>query len=181
VVLFASPPRTATTTAMYAFLQKHDPYTSSVMTFEKEVAFEVEGVSHNVHPEGASNEQILAEFGALLRTEPDAMMISNLINTDMAKLVAQYAEETRFYVPMPAKDTLAALKLWIKVVGDQKLAASSLGAIISQRMVRRLCHTCRAPYLPDAAALKKLNVPKSKVGQLFKASGKVIVKETEEP
>lgn len=181
VVLFASPPRTGTTTAMYAFLQKHDPYTSSVMTFEKEVAFEVEGVSHNVHPEGASNEQILAEFGALLRTEPDAMMISNLINTDMAKQVAQYAEETRFYVPMPAKDTLAALKLWIKVVGDQKLAASSLGAIISQRMVRRLCHTCRAPYLPDAAALKKLNVPKSKVGQLFKASGKVIVKETEEP
>jgi len=82
---------------------------------------------------------------------------------------------------MPAKDTTSALKLWIKVVADQKMAAKSLAAIISQRMVRRLCHTCRAPYLPDAAALKKLNVPKSSVGQLYKASGKVIVKETEEP
>lgn len=181
VVLFASPPRTGTTTAMYAFLQKHDPYTSSVMTFEKQTAFELEGVSHNEHPEGASNEQIMTQFASLLRTEPDAMMISGLINTDMAQMVAQYAEETRFYVPMPAKDTTSALKLWIKVVGDQKLAAKSLGAIISQRLVRRLCHTCRAPYMPDAAALKKLNVPKSSVGQLYKASGKVIVKETEEP
>ncbi|MEM1353778.1 MAG: ATPase, T2SS/T4P/T4SS family [Planctomycetota bacterium] len=181
VVLFASPPRTGTTTSMYSFLQKHDPYTSSVMTFEKETAFDLEGVNHNNFPEGASNEQIMEEFGSLLRSDPDAMMVSPLINTDMARTVSQYAEETRFYIPMPAKDTTSALKLWLKVVGDQKLAANALGAIISQRMVRRLCHTCRAPYMPDAAALKKLNVPKSKVGQLYKASGKVIVKETEEP
>jgi len=181
VVIFASPPSCGTTTSMYAFLQKHDPYTSSVMTYEKKVAFEVEGVSHNIHTEGASNEQLLSQFAALLRADPEVMMVSNLMNSDMAEIIAKTAEDTRFYLPIPAKNTLSALKMWIKVVGDTRLAAGSLGAIVSQRLVRRLCHTCRAPYQPDAAALKKLNVPANQVNQLYKGSGKVVVKDREMP
>lgn len=177
VVLFASPPRCGTTTSMYAFLQEHDPYTSSVMTFEEKMAFEVEGVNHNSYKAGASSEQVMEQFASLLRSDPDAMMVSQLLNTDMAQLVAKSAEDTRFYLPVPAKDTLSALKTWIKIVGDKRLAAESLAAIISQRLVRRLCHTCRAPYMPDAAALKKLNVPAERVSQLYKASGKVMLKD----
>jgi len=181
VVIFASPPRCGTTTSLYAFLQEHDPYTSSVMTFEESIAFEVEGVNHNTFQEGASPEQIVDQFASLLRTDPDVMVVSRVINTDMAKLIAQTAEDTRFYLPLPAKDTLSALKTWIKIVGDKRLAAESAAAFISQRMVRRLCHTCRAPYQPDAAALKKLNLPASRVGQLHKASGKVMLKDRPAP
>jgi len=181
VVIFASPPRCGTTTGIYGFLQEHDPYTSSVMTFEDKIAFEVEGVNHNTHQEGGSPEQIVAQFASLLRSDPDVMVVSQVINTDMAKLISQTAEDTRFYLPLPAKDTLSALKTWIKVVGDKRLAAESVGAFISQRMVRRLCHTCRAPYEPDAAALKKLNLPASRVGTLYKASGKVMVKDRPAP
>ena len=181
VVIFSSPPRTGTTTTMYAMLQAHDPYTSSVMTFEKKKAFEVEGVNHNEFPEGASNEQIMEQFASLLRADPNVMMLSHLLNTDMAQLVARQSEDTRFYLPLPAKDTMSSLKLWMKVVGDRRLAAESLGAIISQRLVRKLCHTCRAPYQPDAAALKKLNIAQGSVTQLYKASGKVIVKDEPQP
>ncbi|MFN3167741.1 MAG: ATPase, T2SS/T4P/T4SS family [Phycisphaeraceae bacterium] len=181
VVVFSSPPRTGTTTTMYAMLQAHDPYTSSVMTFEKKKAFEVEGVNHNEFPEGASNEQIMEQFGALLRADPNVMMISQVLNTDMAQLIARQSEDTRFYLPLPARDTLSSLKLWMKVVGDRRLAAESLGAIVSQRLVRKLCHTCRAPYTPDAAAMKKLNIAQGSVTQLYKASGKVMVKDEAQP
>ena len=67
----------------------------------------------------------------------------------------------------------------MKIVGDKRLAAESLGAIVSQRLTRRLCKTCRAPYMPDAAAMKKLNVTKESATHLYKASGKVVVKDNE--
>lgn len=177
VVLLSSPPQQGTTTTLYSLLQEHDPYTSSVVAFEEENVFPVEGVNHNTFPANASNEQVLEKFGSLLRADPDVMMVSRLINTEMAQTVAQYAEDTRFYVPLPAKDTMAGLKLWLKVVGNQRQAAESLGAIISQRLIRKLCLVCRAPYHPDEAAIKKLNLTKAKFDHLYKATGKVMLKE----
>lgn len=177
VVIFASPPSTGTTTSMYAMLNAHDPYTSSVMTYEKKPPFAMEGVSHNLFPEGGSNEQITQEFASLLRTDPNVMLVEQMVTQEMGKLIAQYAEDTRFYLYLPAKDTLSALKLWIKIVGDKRLAAESLELIVSQRLTRRLCFTCRAPYQPDAAAMKKLNMTKETAHHLYKASGKVVVKD----
>lgn len=179
VVIFSSPAHTGTTTTMYSLLQDHDPYTASVMTFEKQVAFDVEGVNHQLFPEGASNEQIVSEFASLLRSDPNVVMVSQVISTDMAQMIAKQAEDTRFYLPLPAQDTISALKVWLKIVGDRKLAASSLSAIISQRLVRKLCPTCRAPYQPDAVAMKKLNMTGGGDSTLYKASGKVVVKEEE--
>jgi type II secretory ATPase GspE/PulE/Tfp pilus assembly ATPase PilB-like protein len=177
VVIFASPPGTGTTTSMYALLNKHDPYTSSVMTYEKHTPYMMEGVNHNLFPEGASNEQITDQFASHLRTDPNVMLVEQIVSPEMAKLVAQQAEDTRFYLYLPAKDTFQALKLWIKIVGDKRLAAESLEMIISQRLTRRLCLTCRAPYHPDAAAIKKLNMTKDTDKHLYKASGKVVVKD----
>ncbi|MFI4859088.1 MAG: ATPase, T2SS/T4P/T4SS family [Phycisphaerales bacterium JB063] len=181
VILFCSPPGKGTTTSMYAFMQEHDPYTSSVMTFEEEIAFDIEGVNHNTHVAGGTPDEIQAQFASLLRADPDVMMVSKVLSTEMAQLIAKSAEDTRFYLPLPAKDTISGLKTWIKVVGDKRLAAESVAALVSQRLVRRLCHTCRAPYQPDEAALKKLNVPASQVGQLYRASGQIVVKDRPSP
>lgn len=177
VVIFASPPGTGTTTSMYAMMHGHDPYTSSVMTFEKQPPFRMEGVNHNLLPEGASNEQIADQFASLLRSDPNVMLVEQLVSPEMGQLIAKQAEDTRVYLSLPAKDTLAALKLWIKICGDKRLAAESLALIVSQRLTRRLCVACRAPYHPDAAAMKKLNMTKETAKELFKASGKVVLKE----
>ena len=177
VVIFASPPGAGTTSSMYAMMNRHDPYTSSVMTFEKQSPFQMEGVSHNLFAEGATAEQLAEQFGSLLRSDPNVMLIEQLVSPEMGKLVAQQAEDTRFYLALPAKDTLSALKLWMKIVGDKKLAAESLSMIVSQRLARRLCLTCRAPYNPDDAAMKKLNIKPGSTANLYKASGKVVVKE----
>lgn len=177
VVIFASPPGTGTTTSMYTLLNGHDPYTSSVMTYEKQSPFSMEGVNHNLFPEGGSNEQIASQFASLLRMDPNVMLVEQIVSPEMAQMIAKQAEDTRFYISLPAKDTVSALKLWIKIVGDKRLAAESLGMIVSQRLTRRLCLTCRAPYHPDAAAMKKLNMTKETATHLYKASGKVVVKE----
>ena len=108
-------------------------------------------------------------------------MIDQLYSAEIAKLLAEYAKETRLYVPMNEPDTMSALQTWTKAAGKPKLVAEGLAAVIAQKLVRRLCHTCRVPYTPDPSALQKLNLPGNRIGTLYRASGKVLVKDQEEP
>lgn len=178
-VLVAAPPHHGAPTTLYSFMHEHDPYTSSLVTLEDEVQFDLEGVSHNLIQPGQSASKINEKLATLLRADPTAIMVSRVIDPDMAALLAQSAPEARVYVPIPQEGAFAALQLWLKVTGKPELVAEGLGAVIAQRLVRRLCHTCRVSYTPDPSALKKLNLPATKVGDLFRASGKILVKENE--
>jgi len=178
-VIVAAPPQHGGPTTLYSLLHEHDPYTSSLATLEDEVLFDLEGVSHNLIEPGQSAAKVNEKLGTLLRADPSALMISRVLDPQTAKILAESAPEIRVYVPVPQDGTFSALQLWLKVVGDPKLVAEGLGAVIAQRLVRRLCHTCRVPYTPDPSALKKLNLPATKVGDLFRASGKIMNKDSE--
>ncbi len=180
VTLIASPPAQGTTTTLYSILSEHDPYTSSVVTMEEEVAWELEGVHHNKLDESMTPEKFNEKLQAIIRADPQVLLLSRFADSKTPAHAARGSAEARIYLPMEADDTFMAVKLWVKAVGDRKLAAKSITAAISQRLIRRLCYTCRTPFVPDPAALKKFNLP-SKVEQLYHASGQVMVKNKPEP
>jgi type II secretory ATPase GspE/PulE/Tfp pilus assembly ATPase PilB-like protein len=169
-------------TTLYALLQQHDPYTSSVITLEDNMPYELEGVDHNIIEQGLSSEDLQQKVAGLLRTDPSAFYISKVTDPQIARQLNDAAEEVRVYLPLPQADTASALKTWTKAVGDPKAVSKRLGMVIAQRLMRRLCHTCRVPYTPDPAAIKTLTLPGGeKIGKLYRASGKVQVKDKEEP
>lgn len=174
IVLVASPPGQGRTTTCYSLLQSHDPYTQSIRTLEDDKPFDAEGVGHNEFLASDSPEDVRRKLAGLIRGDPDVMMITRIPDRKTAELVAQSGEEIRFYLPMQAGDLFTAMDQWIKTVGSRSMAAEHLQAVLAQRLVRKLCQTCRRPYKPDSAALKKLNLP-SKVKKLYQASGKVMV------
>ncbi|QDU70267.1 GspE/PulE family protein [Mucisphaera calidilacus] len=175
-VLISAPPQQGLTTTLYSILQAHDPYTSSVITVERQKPFEVEGVNHQEFGDEASPDKINERLKVLLRSDPNVLMISEVFDDSTPKLMAPLAEECRFYVPMKADSGFEAAKRWMRMVGDPKLATANITAVLHQRLVRRLCSTCRTAYKPDPAALKKLNIPADKVDKLYQASGQVEVK-----
>ena len=178
VILVAAMPGTGLTTLLYSFLQEHDPYTQSVVSLEDEDVFEIEGVSHNRMPGGIAATAFNEKLAAILRSDPNVLGLNRLPDVHTARLIAPYAtEEMRFYVGLPVGGTFRALRTWIKAVDDPKLAGESLGGVVVQRLVRKLCTTCRSPYQPDPAVLKKMNLPADRVGQLFRASGQVMIKD----
>ena len=180
VTLVSAPPAQGTTTTIYSILSEHDPYTSSVVTLEEEVAWELEGVNHNKIEESMSPEKFNEKLQAVFRADPQVLYLTRFADSKTAGHIARGAAEARVYFPLEADDSFNAVKLWVKAVGDRKLAAKALTAVIAQRLIRRLCHTCRTPFTPDPAALKKFNLP-SKVDQLYHASGQVMVKDKPQP
>lgn len=181
VVVAVAPPGHGVTTTLYSLLRQHDPYTSSIVSIQEEPEFEIDAVSQQIWPEGISAQEANEKLGVILRSDPNVVMLSRLADVQMARTIARSAEEVRFYLTWPQEDTFSALRTWLKLVGDPRRAADALGMIIAQRLVRKLCTTCRAPYKPDPAVLKKLNLPPDRVTQLYQASGKVIVGNKERP
>ena len=180
IVIVAGPRQTGITTTLYSLLQWHDPYTASVVTLEDEKLTDCEGVHHTEIGEGVAPQQFNNKLGNILRGDPNVVMLSHLADEQTAKLCQQSAEEVRVYFPLAERDTFTALQSWVKLIGDRKKAAECLSLITAQRLLRKLCTTCRAPYKPDANALKKMNLPADKVGQLYRASGQVQVKDRTE-
>lgn len=175
VVIDTSPGGQGQTTTLYSIVQTHDPYTQNIIAFEVEKAYDMEGINHQVRPPVDDPNANYEALAALLRQDPDVVMIDRLLDAKMAQMVAKTAEEVRFYVGLNQTDTFMGLKAWIKACGDAQVAGDALRAVLTQRLVRKLCPTCRVPYTPDADALRKLNLPADKVTQLFRASGKVKV------
>jgi general secretion pathway protein E len=180
VAIVAAPPAQGTTTTLYSLLSEHDPYTCSVVTLEDAITWELEGVHHTLMPESTPPEKFNEKLLGVLRADPQVLYLTRFADAKTPAHLAQGAEECRVYLPLEADDTFGALRAWVKAVGDRKLGARSVTAVISQRLLRRLCHTCRTPFVPDPAALKKFNLP-GKVEKLYHASGKVMVKDKAQP
>lgn len=173
VVILTGPTGQGVSTTTYSLLNEHDPYTSSLVTLEDEVLFELEGVTH--HETGTlQTAQFNEKLGGVVRSDPNVVMIARPIEAETAQIIAKNAAEVRFYLPLREDDTFSALARWIKLTGNRKLAADSLAAIMAQRLIRKLCMTCRTPYKPDPAALRKLNLPVDRVDQLYHSSGQVM-------
>ncbi|MEM1107914.1 MAG: ATPase, T2SS/T4P/T4SS family [Planctomycetota bacterium] len=178
-VLVSSGPKSGKTTTLYSLLQEHDPYTTMVVTLEEEQLLELEGVDHTLIPAGKPASEFNEKLGVIVRSDPNVLMVSKVADEQSAKTLAMSAEDTRCYIPSDQPDTLSALQAWMKQVGNPRTVGENLGAVIAQRLVRRLCHTCRVPYSPDPGALQRLNLPADQVTELFRASGKVMVKDKE--
>lgn len=177
VVLIASPSKQGRTTTFYNLVAKHDPYVLDIHIFEPEPEREMEGITHHV----VDPSEVKRRLESLLLRDPHVVGIANLTDPELAQTIARASlEGKRFYAGLKAEDTFTALKIWVKAVGDLDLASRSITAVVSQRLMRKLCEFCRQKYKPDPGVLRKLNLPPDKIPALYKAGGRVIVKKDPE-
>jgi type II secretory ATPase GspE/PulE/Tfp pilus assembly ATPase PilB-like protein len=78
---------------------------------------------------------------------------------------------------MPSDSAVDVLAAWVKAVGDPKAASERLRLFVAQRLVRTLCQSCRAAYVPSPAEAKMLAIPAGKQVQIYKQTGKVLIKD----
>jgi type II secretory ATPase GspE/PulE/Tfp pilus assembly ATPase PilB-like protein len=100
---------------------------------------------------------------------PDVVGVGECEDAETAKAAAAAATDGKtVYVMLRADSVLQALGRWLKLVGDRKLAASSLLGISNQRLLRKLCEQCRQAYTPNPDLLKKFNLPADKAKVLYR-------------
>lgn len=177
IILLGAPSGQGLTTSAYAFLSRHDAYTSNIKALEREIAVRLEGVDQVVWDPTNPDVDYATNLQSILRRDPDVVLVSDIRDNETARVAADPGMQgPLLYIQQPLPTIVDQIRDWVKRVGDVKQATRALRAVTNQRLLRRACPNCRQAYTPTPEQIKKLNLPKNKATQLFRAGGKVQVK-----
>jgi type II secretory ATPase GspE/PulE/Tfp pilus assembly ATPase PilB-like protein len=167
--LMSSPPRHGLTTSQYAVIRSHDAYMNNIHALERRKLLDLDNVTQQVYEGNNADVNYARMLQSVLRREPDIVLVGDCEDRETAKIATRAAATDRkIYLGMQAKDTFDAISKYLTLVEDNALAAKALLGISNQRLVRLLCKDCREAFQPDAATLKKLNLPAEKIERFYR-------------
>jgi type II secretory ATPase GspE/PulE/Tfp pilus assembly ATPase PilB-like protein len=169
LVIDCGPPGSGVTTTLYALVRKHDAYIQNIHSLEKQRLFEVDNITQNAFDPTNREANYCRQLQSVLRREPDVVLVGELDDKETAHVVVKACVEGRkIYAGMTADDSFDCLQLFLNLVGSTKAVAKVLKGIVAQRLVRKLCPTCREAYKPDANLLRKANLPVDKIEHFYR-------------
>ena len=158
MILVTGPTGSGKSTTLYSVLNQLNQPTRNLITIEDPVEYQVEGITQV---------QVNAEVGltfssglrALLRQSPDVVMIGEIRDFETADIAMKASLTGQLVLStLHTNDAPSAVTRLIDMGVEPFLVASSVTLIQAQRLVRKLCQKCRAPYHPDEKLLKELSL-----------------------
>lgn len=177
IILLGAPRGHGLTTTSYSLLARHDAYTSNIKSLERDIEVRLDGVDQVKFDATNPNVDYATAIQSMLRRDPDVVLVADVAEAETARVVSEPGlNGPLLYVPQRVSSIVEHIRLWVKFVGDVKMAVKPLRVVMNQRLMRSLCPNCRQGYEPSAEQLRKLNISSNKVSQLYRAGGKIQVK-----
>lgn len=173
LVLVASPARSGKSTVLYASLLYLNQLNRSILTLEDNPEIKIPGVIQGrFNPEGKDSFESLIE--AMKDYDSDILMVGRIANPGTVRHINQATLIGRKVLSaLDACDTTAALYHLMENGGRQLLATPVPVTLVSQRLVRRLCDSCKTSYMPSEDEFRRLHYLPSDRGfyQFYRAVG----------
>ena len=150
MVLCTGPTGSGKTTTLYAALQEINDPSRNVVTIEDPVEYQFPGVNQmQVTDAGISFADGLR---GILRQDPDVILVGEIRDEETARIAMQASLTGHLVLSsLHAVDAAAAVHRFTDMGIEPFLVASSLSAVVGQRLLRRICAGCRRPSQPTAA------------------------------
>jgi general secretion pathway protein E len=151
IVLVTGPTGSGKTTTLYAGLRRLNDGARNILTVEDPVEYAVDGVGQTqVNPKVGLT--FATGLRAILRQDPDIVMVGEIRDRETADIAVQASLTGHLVLStVHTNDAVGAITRMRDMKIEPFLLASSLRAVIAQRLVRRLCRACRQPVQADAA------------------------------
>lgn len=105
----------------------------------------------------------------VFREEPNVLVIRDLVNGETVSMICQEIAENRLFIStIRAKDSVEALLRVLKLGVPPKEFAEAISAVISQRLVRKLCEACKEAYTPTPQILGQLGIPEGRIQAFYR-------------
>ena len=145
MVLCAGPTGSGKTTTLYATLTEISDAIRNVMTIEDPVEYVFPSINQI-----QTNEQAGLTFAtglrSILRHDPDIILVGEIRDVETARIAVQSALTGHLVLSsVHATDSVSALHRFLDMGIEPFLVASSVIGIVGQRLVRRICPSCRVP------------------------------------
>jgi len=164
IVIVTGPTGSGKTTTLYSALRRINTVENKLLTAEDPVEYDIDGIIQVPINEAIGNsfERVLRAF---LRQDPDVLMIGEIRDLITAH-IAIHASLTGHLVfsTLHTNDAAGAITRLIDMDVEPYLISSTLEAVIGQRLVRRVCASCKTAYRPDDSLLDRLGLVRGDVG-----------------
>lgn len=146
IVLICGPTGSGKTTTLYTILHKINDDYRNISTVEDPIELTIEGLNQSqVNVKGEYT--FASALRALLRQDPDIIMVGEIRDYDTLE-AAIHASLTGHLVfsTIHANTTAATVTRLLEMGAEPSLVASALLGVVAQRLIRKLCDSCKQPY-----------------------------------
>jgi type IV pilus assembly protein PilB len=172
--LVTGPTGSGKSTTLYAALDDINRPGINVITVEDPVEYRVPEIFQmEVHPRAGLT--FARALRGVLRADPDVIMIGEIRDTETAGIALEAALTGHFVLStLHTNDPPTALTRLIDIGVEPHLASAAVTAVLSQRLVRRVCNDCRAPIELTDQQLTNIGFTESQLARgvtIYKSQG----------
>jgi general secretion pathway protein E len=171
IVLVTGPTGSGKTTTLYGAIEMIRTGREKILTVEDPVEYELSGV-----PQVPVNEKVGVTFAAalrsLLRQDPDIILLGEIRDAETAQIATQAALTGHLVLStLHTNDAPTALTRLLDLEVAAYLVASTVDAVLAQRLVRVICSNCKTETKPDKGAARRLDVEALGLSRVWKGAG----------
>lgn len=152
VILVTGPTGSGKSTTLYSVISELNADDLNISTVEDPVEGGLPGVNQFQVAE-KSGFTFASALRALLRQDPDILMVGEIRDTETARIVTQAALTGHLVLStLHTNDAPSAVTRLVNLGIEPYLIAAILRAVLAQRLVRKICNHCKETYDPDPLA-----------------------------
>jgi general secretion pathway protein E len=158
ILMVTGPTGSGKTTTLYAALSKINSPDKNILTVEDPVEYQLEGISQTqVNPK--IDLTFATGLRSFLRHDPDVIMVGEIRDLETAEIAIQASLTGHLvFSTVHTNDAAGGITRLVDMGVEPFLVASSLIALLAQRLVRKVCTDCREQYEPQPDELRNLGL-----------------------
>ncbi len=171
VVLVTGPTGSGKSTTLYSVLSMLNSDELNIATVEDPIEATIPGINQ-AQVNDKSGFTFAAAMRALLRQDPDIMMIGEVRDPETASIVTQAALTGHLaFSTLHTNDAPSAVTRLIHIGIEPYLVAATIRGVLGQRLVRKICPHCKKTYEPDPVIREAVEHYCGTVETLYKGDG----------
>ncbi|MBI5774240.1 MAG: Flp pilus assembly complex ATPase component TadA [Verrucomicrobia bacterium] len=173
ILLVTGPTGSGKSTSLYSFLSTINSVTKRIITIEEPVEYELKGINQI-----AVRSDIGLTFAMglrhILRQDPNVIMVGEIRDLETAEIAIRAALTGHLvFSTLHTNDAPSAFTRLIDMGIEPFLVASSVEAVMAQRLVRTICKHCKVEQKVERDYLRKINFPEDQIetAKFWKGAG----------
>ena len=164
IIVVTGPTGSGKTTTLYSVLRRINTVDSKLLTAEEPVEYDMDGIVQVPinHEVGNTFAKVLRAF---LRQDPDIIMVGEIRDLETAEIAIQAALTGHLvFSTLHTNDAAGAVMRFVDMNVAPYMVASTLEAVLGQRLLRTCCKDCKEGYDPDNETLDRINLQRDEIG-----------------
>ena len=158
IIIVVGPTGSGKTTTLYSVLSKLNTTRVNIMTLEDPIEYQMAGINQvQINP--AVGLTFADGLRAFLRQDPNIILVGEIRDQETTELAIQAALTGHLvFSTLHTSNAAGALPRLLDLGAESFLLASTMNAILGQRIVRKICDSCKVDYVPPGQLVEEMKV-----------------------